>query len=100
MSLQFGLKEASLIKNQGFIAGKWVDAKDGGKIAVTSEPPTINYPLTLRFSNQIVGKTPLLWIRWGRCQKWAWRKQKRPSTPLRPHYQNGATPQPRFVDSD
>ncbi|KAF9021104.1 succinate-semialdehyde dehydrogenase [Rhodocollybia butyracea] len=31
---QFGLKDSSLIKFQGLIDGKWVDAKDGAKIAV------------------------------------------------------------------
>ena len=33
---QWGLKDASLIRNQGFIDGKWVDAKEGGKFTVTS----------------------------------------------------------------
>jgi len=32
----FGLQEPSLIKFQGFINGKWVDAKNGEKIAVTN----------------------------------------------------------------
>lgn len=36
-SLQFGLKDPSLIKTQGLINGQWVDAKSGGKILVTSE---------------------------------------------------------------
>jgi succinate-semialdehyde dehydrogenase/glutarate-semialdehyde dehydrogenase len=31
------VKDQSLIKNQAFIAGQWVDAKDGAKIKVTSE---------------------------------------------------------------
>ncbi|KAG8742343.1 succinate semialdehyde dehydrogenase NADP+ linked [Ceratobasidium sp. 414] len=31
-----GVKDQSLIKNQAFIAGQWVDAKDGGKIKVTN----------------------------------------------------------------
>jgi succinate-semialdehyde dehydrogenase / glutarate-semialdehyde dehydrogenase len=35
--MQFGLNDPSLIKTQGFIDGKWVDAKDGGRIVVTSE---------------------------------------------------------------
>ncbi|EIM88353.1 succinic semialdehyde dehydrogenase [Stereum hirsutum FP-91666 SS1] len=30
------LKDSSLIKTQGFIDGKWIDAKDGGKIIVTN----------------------------------------------------------------
>ncbi|KAI0364593.1 succinic semialdehyde dehydrogenase [Pilatotrama ljubarskyi] len=32
----FGLKESSLVHTQGFIDGKWVDAKDGGVIKVTN----------------------------------------------------------------
>uniref|UniRef100_A0A0W0FPP4 Succinate-semialdehyde dehydrogenase n=1 Tax=Moniliophthora roreri TaxID=221103 RepID=A0A0W0FPP4_MONRR len=32
----FGLKDSSLIKTQGFINGKWRDAKDGGRIVVTN----------------------------------------------------------------
>lgn len=32
----FGLKDPSLIKTQGLIGGKWVDADDGGKISVTN----------------------------------------------------------------
>jgi succinate-semialdehyde dehydrogenase/glutarate-semialdehyde dehydrogenase len=36
----FGLKDPSLIRTQGFIDGKWVDAKDGGKITVTN-PATL-----------------------------------------------------------
>ncbi|KZT29399.1 succinic semialdehyde dehydrogenase [Neolentinus lepideus HHB14362 ss-1] len=32
----WGLKDPSLIKNQGLIDGQWVDAKDGGKITVTN----------------------------------------------------------------
>ncbi|KAF9266220.1 succinic semialdehyde dehydrogenase [Marasmius fiardii PR-910] len=32
----FGLKDTSLIKTQGYIDGKWRDAKDGGKIVVTN----------------------------------------------------------------
>ncbi|KAI0092149.1 succinic semialdehyde dehydrogenase [Irpex rosettiformis] len=32
----WGLKDASLIRSQGFIDGKWVDAKEGGKFAVTN----------------------------------------------------------------
>lgn len=34
--VQFGLKDESLFKNQGVIAGKWQDAKDGSVIKVTS----------------------------------------------------------------
>ncbi|KAF5387701.1 hypothetical protein D9615_000736 [Tricholomella constricta] len=36
----FGLKDPSLIKFQGFIDGKWVDAKNGEKISVTN-PATL-----------------------------------------------------------
>ncbi|THH27639.1 hypothetical protein EUX98_g6546 [Antrodiella citrinella] len=32
----FGLKDASLIRAQGYINGQWVDAKEGGKIQVTN----------------------------------------------------------------
>ncbi|KAI0355516.1 succinic semialdehyde dehydrogenase [Trametes cingulata] len=32
----FGLKESSLLHTQGFIDGRWVDAKDGGVIKVTN----------------------------------------------------------------
>ncbi|RPD67539.1 succinic semialdehyde dehydrogenase [Lentinus tigrinus ALCF2SS1-7] len=32
----FGLKDASLVRTQGFIDGKWVDAKEGGVIKVTN----------------------------------------------------------------
>ncbi|EGO02083.1 hypothetical protein SERLA73DRAFT_104368 [Serpula lacrymans var. lacrymans S7.3] len=32
----FGLKDPSLIKTQGFIDGKWVDARDGATIRVTN----------------------------------------------------------------
>ncbi|KAG7097428.1 hypothetical protein E1B28_004772 [Marasmius oreades] len=32
----FGLKDASLIQTQGYIGGKWRDAKDGGRIIVTN----------------------------------------------------------------
>ncbi|OCH95922.1 succinate-semialdehyde dehydrogenase [Obba rivulosa] len=32
----FGLKDASLIRTQGFINGKWVDAQEGGTINVTN----------------------------------------------------------------
>ncbi|KIJ69891.1 hypothetical protein HYDPIDRAFT_104549 [Hydnomerulius pinastri MD-312] len=32
----WGLKDPSLIKTQGYIDGKWVDAKEGGKILVTN----------------------------------------------------------------
>ncbi|GLB34190.1 putative aldehyde dehydrogenase [Lyophyllum shimeji] len=35
----FGLKDPSLVKFQGFIDGKWVDAKNGEKISVT-DPAT------------------------------------------------------------
>ena len=31
-----------MFKTQSFIDGKWVDAKDGGSIVVTSEPYTKN----------------------------------------------------------
>src|ERR1700683_4693344 len=34
---KFGLKDSSLIKTQGFIDGKWVDAKDGARITITSK---------------------------------------------------------------
>ncbi|EEB95789.1 hypothetical protein MPER_05188 [Moniliophthora perniciosa FA553] len=34
----FGLKDSSLIKMQGFIDGKWRDAKDGGKIGTIKFP--------------------------------------------------------------
>lgn len=30
------MKDASLIHNQGYIDGKWVDAQEGGVIKVTS----------------------------------------------------------------
>jgi succinate-semialdehyde dehydrogenase/glutarate-semialdehyde dehydrogenase len=36
-ALQLGVKDTSLIKTQGFIDGKWVDAKDGAQIVVTSQ---------------------------------------------------------------
>jgi len=36
----FGLKDSSLIRAQGFIDGKWVDAKEGGTIKVTN-PATL-----------------------------------------------------------
>ncbi|KAI0650949.1 succinic semialdehyde dehydrogenase [Trametes meyenii] len=36
----FGLKEASLVRTQGFIDGKWVDAKEGGVIKVTNPATT------------------------------------------------------------
>ncbi|OBZ70332.1 Glutarate-semialdehyde dehydrogenase DavD [Grifola frondosa] len=36
----FGLKDASLIRTQAFIDGKWVDAKEGGKITVTNPATT------------------------------------------------------------
>ncbi|KAH9939375.1 succinic semialdehyde dehydrogenase [Epithele typhae] len=39
-SSAFGLKEASLVRSQGFIDGKWVDAKDGGVIKVTNPATT------------------------------------------------------------
>ncbi|KAJ3822600.1 succinic semialdehyde dehydrogenase [Lentinula raphanica] len=39
----FGLKDPSLIKFQGLIGGKWVDAKDGAKIVVTN--PSSNQEL-------------------------------------------------------
>jgi len=35
-SIVSGLKDSTLIKTQGFIDGKWVDAKDGGRILVTN----------------------------------------------------------------
>jgi len=31
------LRDFSLVKNQGFIDGKWVDAKNGERFTVTSE---------------------------------------------------------------
>jgi succinate-semialdehyde dehydrogenase/glutarate-semialdehyde dehydrogenase len=37
VAFQLGVKDISLIKTQGLIDGKWVDAKDGGRIAVSSE---------------------------------------------------------------
>lgn len=37
----FGLKDASLIKTQGLIAGRWVDAKNGSTIDVTN-PSTMS----------------------------------------------------------
>lgn len=37
MVSQLGIKDAALYRTQGFINGKWVDAKDGGKIVVDSE---------------------------------------------------------------
>ncbi|KAI0749020.1 Aldehyde/histidinol dehydrogenase [Fomes fomentarius] len=33
-AVNFGLKDASLVRSQAFIDGKWVDAKDGGVIKV------------------------------------------------------------------
>lgn len=36
----FGLKDGSLIRTQGFIDGKWVDAKEGGTVTVTN-PATL-----------------------------------------------------------
>ncbi len=39
----FGLKDSSLIKTQGLIYGKWVDAKDGSTFQVTSESPDTLY---------------------------------------------------------
>ncbi|SJL05860.1 related to UGA2-succinate semialdehyde dehydrogenase [Armillaria ostoyae] len=36
----FGLKDPSLIKTQGFVDGKWIDAKDGATISVTN-PATL-----------------------------------------------------------
>ncbi|KAH8113319.1 succinate-semialdehyde dehydrogenase [Phellopilus nigrolimitatus] len=36
LSTVFGLKDSSLIKTQGFIDGKWLDAKDGTTISVTN----------------------------------------------------------------
>ncbi|KAI0658692.1 succinic semialdehyde dehydrogenase [Cubamyces menziesii] len=36
----FGLKDSSLIRTQGFIDGKWVDAKEGGVIKVTNPATT------------------------------------------------------------
>ncbi|KAG9218700.1 hypothetical protein CCMSSC00406_0001186 [Pleurotus cornucopiae] len=43
----FGLKDASLIKNQGFINGQWIDAKSGATISV-------NNPAT----NEEIGTVP------------------------------------------
>ena len=34
--MQLGLKDALLVRTQGYIDGKWVDAKAGGVIKVTS----------------------------------------------------------------
>jgi len=45
--LQFGLQDPTLIRTQGFIGGKWVDAKHGDKIVVTSE--LVPFPFTLEF---------------------------------------------------
>ena len=33
---KFGLKDASLLRAQGYIGGKWVDAKEGGTVVVDS----------------------------------------------------------------
>ncbi|KAH7931169.1 succinic semialdehyde dehydrogenase [Leucogyrophana mollusca] len=41
----WGLKDQSLIKTQGYIDGKWVDAKEGGTILVTSEYPATDEAL-------------------------------------------------------
>ncbi|KAF4575267.1 succinate semialdehyde dehydrogenase NADP+ linked [Pleurotus pulmonarius] len=46
-ALAFGLKDASLIKNQGFINGQWIDAKSGATISV-------NNPAT----NEEIGTVP------------------------------------------
>lgn len=43
LKLQFQLKDDSLIKTQGFINGKWLDAKDGGTITVQSSLETTIY---------------------------------------------------------
>ena len=42
MGPQLGLKDASLVRSQAFIDGKWVDAKSGAVIKVTSE----HFPLS------------------------------------------------------
>ncbi|KAI0340797.1 succinate-semialdehyde dehydrogenase [Trametopsis cervina] len=39
-STQWGLKDASLIRSQGFIDGKWVDAKEGTKFSVNNPSTT------------------------------------------------------------
>ena len=44
-TIQFGLKESSLIHQQAYIDGKWVDANEGAVIRVTS---------ALRFPSVIV----------------------------------------------
>lgn len=49
---QFGLKDASLIHNQGYIDGKWVDAQEGGVIKVTSAYviSRVPYPMSMSSS--------------------------------------------------
>ena len=48
MYMQFGLQDSTLIRNQGLIAGKWVDARDGSTIRVTSMYLTLCSRLLLR----------------------------------------------------
>lgn len=54
---QFGLKDASLVRSQAFIDGKWVDAKDGGVIKVISE---YCYPTPLFQRRVLLGYTTLI----------------------------------------
>lgn len=55
---KFGLKEGSLIKNQGFIDGKWVDSKEGGKILVTSKPQSQSLLVLIMLFIICVSKDP------------------------------------------
>ena len=48
---KFGLKESSLIHQQAYIDGKWVDAKEGAVIKVTS---------ALRFPSAIIPSPSLI----------------------------------------
>jgi len=92
--LQFGLQDPTLIRTQGFIGGKWVDAKHGDKIVVTSE--LVPFPLHWNSSERI-SQTPRPQKNLGQSQRWVCQRQKRLSVLLQMHSRHGAEHQLKYA---
>ncbi len=96
-STQFGLKEPSLIHQQAYIDGEWVDAKGGAVIKVTSAHPALSLILPSRLIAAMFVQTRLQRRTSGQCRRWGWRRQSRLSAPLRRLSKRGARLRPRSV---
>ncbi|KAF9498768.1 succinic semialdehyde dehydrogenase [Pleurotus eryngii] len=66
----FGLKDASLIKNQGFINGQWIDAKSGATISVnnpaTNEEIGTIPEMGLEETKEAIGAASVAFQTWGK----------------------------------